>query len=137
MFDSSSESNVRADSGLENGTEQCSKHCPAPKPNTWGEHMSDLLALSQNSLRNAEAVQSRFAAVPGTKVRLLTKTSKMPGPSWSLPAHKACRGRMAASVRTAMPRKAAIGGALQSRRSMPGLYGLSSLYGPRTGASNG
>ena len=29
-------------------------------------------------------------SVPGTTVRLLTQTSKMPGPSWSLPAHKAC-----------------------------------------------
>lgn len=30
------------------------------------------------------------ARVPGTRVSLLTATSKMPGPSWSLPAHKAC-----------------------------------------------
>jgi hypothetical protein len=28
--------------------------------------------------------------VPGTSVGLLTQTSKMPGPSFSLPAHKAC-----------------------------------------------
>jgi hypothetical protein len=33
---------------------------------------------------------SRPAIVPATGVCLLTKTSKMPGPSWSLPAHKAC-----------------------------------------------
>src|SRR5215475_8326942 len=49
--------------------------------------MSDLLASSQTSLRHAT---KPYAAVPGTTVRLLTKTSKMPGPSWSLPAHKAC-----------------------------------------------
>jgi len=28
--------------------------------------------------------------VPGTTVALLTQTSKMPGPSWSIPAHRAC-----------------------------------------------
>lgn len=28
--------------------------------------------------------------VPGTTTALLTQTSKMPGPSWSLPAHRAC-----------------------------------------------
>jgi hypothetical protein len=33
---------------------------------------------------------SRAACVPDSSVRLLTQTSKMPGPSWSLPAHKAC-----------------------------------------------
>src|ERR1017187_9431427 len=32
----------------------------------------------------------RPARVPNTAVRLLTQTSKMPGPSWSLPAHRAC-----------------------------------------------
>jgi len=30
------------------------------------------------------------AKVPGTQVSLLTQTSKMPGPSFSLPAHQAC-----------------------------------------------
>src|SRR5215831_3901084 len=50
--------------------------------------MSDLLASSQTCLRRATAY--RFATVPGTSVRLLTQTSKMPGPSWSLPAHRAC-----------------------------------------------
>ena len=30
------------------------------------------------------------AVVPGTTVSLLTQTSKMPGPSWSIPAHRAC-----------------------------------------------
>src|SRR5215471_16433024 len=50
--------------------------------------MSDLLASSQNRLRGATS--KRYATVPGTSVRLLTQTSKMPGPSWSLPAHKAC-----------------------------------------------
>jgi hypothetical protein len=37
-----------------------------------------------------DATHPRFATVPSTSVRLLTKTSKMPGPSWSLPAHKSC-----------------------------------------------
>lgn len=49
--------------------------------------MSDLRVSSQNCLRDAT---KRFATVPGTSVRLLTQTSKMPGPSWSLPAHRAC-----------------------------------------------
>ena len=52
--------------------------------------MSDLQASSQNCLRHATTRQTRNATVPGTTVRLLTQTSKMPGPSWSLPAHKAC-----------------------------------------------
>src|SRR5579863_674726 len=52
--------------------------------------MSDLLASSQNCLRLATKRETRCATVPGTSVRLLTQTSKMPGPSWSLPAHKAC-----------------------------------------------
>jgi len=34
--------------------------------------------------------QDRCATVPETSVRLLTKTSKMPGPSFSLPARRAC-----------------------------------------------
>jgi hypothetical protein len=51
--------------------------------------MSDLLASSQKRLRRATS-RNRFATVPGTSVRLLTQTSKMPGPSWSLPAHRAC-----------------------------------------------
>ena len=49
--------------------------------------MSDLLASSQTCAHDAT---TPYAAVPGTRVRLLTETSKMPGPSWSLPAHKAC-----------------------------------------------
>jgi hypothetical protein len=49
--------------------------------------MSDLLASSQNAAHDAT---KRHATVPGTSVRLLTQTSKMPGPSWSLPAHRAC-----------------------------------------------
>jgi len=49
--------------------------------------MSDLRTSSQKCVRSAT---KRFATVPGTTIRLLTKTSKMPGPSWSLPAHKAC-----------------------------------------------
>jgi len=32
----------------------------------------------------------RKIKVPGTTVQLLTATTKMPGPSWSLPAHKSC-----------------------------------------------
>ena len=32
--------------------------------------------------------------VPGTDVQLLTTTSKMPGPSFSLPAHRSCPGSM-------------------------------------------
>jgi hypothetical protein len=51
--------------------------------------MSDLLASSQNAAHDATKALP-YAAVPGTSVRLLTQTSKMPGPSWSLPAHKAC-----------------------------------------------
>lgn len=51
--------------------------------------MSDLQASSQVCLRRARS-SKRSATVPGTSVRLLTQTSKMPGPSWSLPAHKAC-----------------------------------------------
>src|SRR5581483_7943609 len=51
--------------------------------------MSDLCLWSQSVLRHAIA-KHISATVPGTTVRLLTKTSKMPGPSWSLPAHKAC-----------------------------------------------
>lgn len=31
-----------------------------------------------------------YTAVPGSTVRLLTQTTKMPGPSWSLPAHRSC-----------------------------------------------
>src|ERR1051325_9581192 len=49
--------------------------------------MSDLLASSQTCAHDAT---TPYAAVPGTRVRLLTETSKMPGPSWSLPAHQAC-----------------------------------------------
>lgn len=49
--------------------------------------MSSLRASSQTRLRVA---RKRLASVPGTTVRLLTQTSKMPGPSWSLPAHRAC-----------------------------------------------
>jgi hypothetical protein len=49
--------------------------------------MSGLQASSQKCARGA---RKRPASVPGTTVRLLTQTSKMPGPSWSLPAHKAC-----------------------------------------------
>jgi len=52
--------------------------------------MSGLLASSQKCLRDATAPKECRATVPGTTVRLLTKTWKMPGPSWSLPAHKAC-----------------------------------------------
>ena len=52
--------------------------------------MSGLQASSQTCLRRATTLSSRNATVPGTSVRLLTKTSKMPGPSWSLPAHRAC-----------------------------------------------
>src|SRR5581483_11597448 len=51
--------------------------------------MSDLCLWSQSVLRHAIA-KHISATVPGTTVRLLTKTSKMPGPSWSLPAHRAC-----------------------------------------------
>ncbi len=51
--------------------------------------MSGLPASSQKCLRRATC-SKRFATVPDSKVRLLTHTSKMPGPSWSLPAHKAC-----------------------------------------------
>ena len=51
--------------------------------------MSDLQASSQKCLRGATCSR-RYATVPGTTVRLLTKTSKMPGPSWSLPARRAC-----------------------------------------------
>ena len=51
--------------------------------------MSDLLASSQISSGDAKNA-FHYASVPGTSVRLLTQTSKMPGPSWSLPAHKAC-----------------------------------------------
>jgi hypothetical protein len=52
--------------------------------------MSDLLASLQSSLPDATTSRNRYASVPGTQVRLLTQTSKMPGPSWSLPAQKAC-----------------------------------------------
>lgn len=51
--------------------------------------MSDLQASSQNRLHDARS-RRLFATVPGTSVRLLTQTTKMPGPSWSLPAHRAC-----------------------------------------------
>src|SRR5215831_4473 len=50
--------------------------------------MPSLQASSQNCLRRA--TNSKRYAVPGSTVGLLTQTSKMPGPSWSLPAHKAC-----------------------------------------------
>lgn len=49
--------------------------------------MPGLEASSQKCARRAT---KRFPTVPGTTVRLLTQTTKMPGPSWSLPAHKAC-----------------------------------------------
>src|SRR5689334_20734928 len=52
--------------------------------------MSDLLASSQVSLCDATTSPKRCATVPGSSVRLLTQTTKMPGPSWSLPAHTAC-----------------------------------------------
>src|SRR5215472_4947295 len=52
--------------------------------------MSDLLASLQKSLHDATTSRKRCATVPGTSVRLLTQTKKMPGPSWSLPAHRAC-----------------------------------------------
>src|SRR6516225_8434143 len=52
--------------------------------------MSDLPALSQGVLRHATPSRNRYATVPGTTVRLLTQTSKMPGPSFSLPAHRSC-----------------------------------------------
>src|SRR5262245_36717454 len=51
--------------------------------------MPDLEASCQKSVRDATC-KKNFATVPGTAVRLLTQTSKMPGPSFSLPAHKAC-----------------------------------------------
>jgi hypothetical protein len=51
--------------------------------------MSGLPVSSQVRLRRATC-SKRYATVPGTSVRLLTQTTKMPGPSWSLPAHKAC-----------------------------------------------
>src|SRR5215468_2647692 len=51
--------------------------------------MSGLPVSSQVRLRRATCTK-RYATVPGTTVRLLTQTSKMPGPSWSLPAHRAC-----------------------------------------------
>src|SRR5215467_11443010 len=51
--------------------------------------MSNLSVSSQVYLRRATC-SKRYATVPGTSVRLLTQTTKMPGPSWSLPAHKAC-----------------------------------------------
>ena len=49
--------------------------------------MSSLTASSQKC---AHGATKRYAVVPGTTVRLLTKTTKMPGPSWSMPAHRAC-----------------------------------------------
>jgi Gene product 88 len=48
--------------------------------------MSGLPESSQNCLRRATS----YPAVPGTTVRLLTKTSKMPCPSWSIPARLSC-----------------------------------------------
>ena len=50
--------------------------------------MSGLRPSSQNPCPARKSVR-RFK-VPGTTVALLTQTSKMPGPSWSLPAHRAC-----------------------------------------------
>lgn len=52
--------------------------------------MPGLSACCQKCVRNATKRHPRFATVPGTTVRLLTQTTKMPGPSWSLPAHKSC-----------------------------------------------
>jgi hypothetical protein len=52
--------------------------------------MSGLRASCQKSAHDARTCQKRVATVPYSSVRLLTQTSKMPGPSWSLPAHKAC-----------------------------------------------
>jgi hypothetical protein len=52
--------------------------------------MSGLLASSQTRLYDARTRQQQPVTVPNTAVRLLTRTSKMPGPSWSLPAHEAC-----------------------------------------------
>jgi hypothetical protein len=52
--------------------------------------MSGLQTSLQNCLNDATCSRRRFATVPGTTVRLLTQTTKMPGPSWSLPAHRAC-----------------------------------------------
>src|SRR5690349_4317212 len=51
--------------------------------------MSDLLASSQIPASDATK-PFPYALVPGTTVRLLSQTTKMPGPSWSLPAHRAC-----------------------------------------------
>src|SRR3954466_6821133 len=52
--------------------------------------MSGLTACCQKCVCDATKRHPRFATVPNSSVRLLTQTSKMPGPSWSLPAHKAC-----------------------------------------------
>ncbi len=52
--------------------------------------MSGLSASCQNSGRDATTCPKRIATVPNTSVRLLTQTTKMPGPSWSLPAHHSC-----------------------------------------------
>src|ERR1700693_4481563 len=51
--------------------------------------MPSLLASSQKCAHDATVV-IRSIKVPNTTVQLLTQTAKMPGPSWSLPAHKAC-----------------------------------------------
>ena len=41
-------------------------------------------------LKKAITGASVALPVPGSTCRLLTQTSKMPGPSWSLPAHRSC-----------------------------------------------
>jgi hypothetical protein len=53
--------------------------------------MSDLQGMVPELCPPCNPSRKRYATVPGTeKVRLLTQTSKMPGPSWSLPAGKSC-----------------------------------------------
>src|SRR5438105_4697769 len=52
-----------------------------------------LEAILDHGTRTGHTANRRSRpAVPGSTVSLLTETSKMPGRSWSLPAHRACPG---------------------------------------------
>jgi hypothetical protein len=84
--DSCNESSTRTNTGLKYGTEKRANVSQSLNPTREQAHVRS----NGIDLRHATTSANRCATVPGTSVRLLTQTSKMPGPSWSLPAHRAC-----------------------------------------------
>src|SRR3954470_19673591 len=55
-------------------------------------HATLEVIVDHGTLTSHSTRHSGRPTVPGTRVSLLTETSKMPGRSWSLPAHRACPG---------------------------------------------